>query len=147
MHGLKIGKFKLTFCFQLTLYTEGLAFMLHSKYTSAPSLMPELILCWFVPNSKLTTGTSESSCILSRVERDERERQESGEQQFFHYWIKLSHFDSFRRLFHPHFAFSASADLKLFFFCIFRYFSVSGSDGSRAKKNINSLFYARKTFY
>ena len=49
----------LTLCFHETLYTHGLDFILHSKYTSAPSRMPFCRwFCWFVPNSNFTTGIS-----------------------------------------------------------------------------------------
>lgn len=46
----------LTLWRQLTRYTHGLDFMLHSKYTSAPSRIE--VEFKFVPNSNVTTGVS-----------------------------------------------------------------------------------------
>lgn len=51
-----INKYFLTLCFQCTLYTHGLDFILHSKYTSAPSrIIVEFML---LPSSRDTTGKS-----------------------------------------------------------------------------------------
>lgn len=46
----------ITLCFQITLVTHGWARMLHSMYTSSPSLMADMFS--LLPNSMCTTGTS-----------------------------------------------------------------------------------------
>lgn len=47
---------QLTLCFQITLYADGLASILHSKYTSSPSSMSAGFM--LVPKASFNSGTS-----------------------------------------------------------------------------------------
>jgi hypothetical protein len=55
----------LTLCLQLTLYTQGLDLMLHSKYTSIPSRIE--LAFRLLPSSRLTIGTSENNKKIDKT--------------------------------------------------------------------------------
>lgn len=63
----EIGNGILTLCFHTTLYADGFAFTLHSKYTSSPSSMSSGFI--FVPSSSFSVGRSARRTIEKQKKR------------------------------------------------------------------------------